>query len=111
MAETFDNASVRLTTANETDVYQAPTGSGDVAIVLSCMVANVDGTNACKADIRITDSSNTLQSFLCKDLSVPAGASVEVIVNKVVLTQSQKIRAEAETANDLDVTVSALEIT
>tara|TARA_B100000925_G_scaffold165655_1_gene124666 strand:+ start:1932 stop:2267 length:336 start_codon:yes stop_codon:yes gene_type:complete len=111
MAETFDNASVRLTTANETDIYQAPTGSGDVAIVLSCMVANVDGTDACKVDVRLTNSSNTLQSFLCKELSVPAGASVEVIVNKVVLTQSQKIRAEAETANDLDVTISALEIT
>jgi|TARA_R100000482_G_scaffold108963_2_gene51192 hypothetical protein len=111
MAETFDNASVRLSTTNETDIYQAPTASGNVAIALSCMVANVDGTDACTIDIRITDSSNTLQSFLCKALDVPAGASVEVIVNKVVLTQSQKIRAQAETANDLDVTVSVLEIT
>ena len=111
MAETFNNQSTQLSSTNETTVYSAPTGSGNVAILLSIMVSNIDGTNDCKADVRITDASNTLQSRLVKDLTVPAGASVEVIVNKVVLKASQLIRATAQNANDLDVTVSALEIT
>jgi hypothetical protein len=75
------------------------------------MVANIDGTNTCKADVRITDSSNSLQSRLCKDLGVPPGATIELIVNKVILEASQLIRVTAENADDLDITVSALEIT
>jgi hypothetical protein len=47
MAETFNNASVKLTTTSATDIYQAPTGNAaDRAIVLSCLVANVDGSAA-----------------------------------------------------------------
>lgn len=111
MAETFKNQSTQLSATTETTVYSAPTATDNVAILLSCMVSNVDGTNSCKVDVRITDASNTLQSHLCKELVVPAGASVEIIVNKVVLEQSQLLRATAENANDLDITVSALEIT
>lgn len=112
MAETFNNASVKLTTTSATDLYQAPTAaSSDRTIVLSCMVANVDGTNNTKVTVTLTNSSDAVQSHLCKDLLVPAGATVEVISNKVVLTQSQKLRATAEVASDLEVTVSSLDIT
>lgn len=111
MAETFKNQSTQLSSTNETTIYSAPTAADDVAILLSCLVSNVDGIAACKVDVRITDASNALQSRLCKDLSVPAGASVEIIINKVILEQSQLLRATAENANDLDITVSSLEIT
>lgn len=112
MAETFNNASVKLTTTSATDVYQAPTGdSADRAIVLSCLVANVDGTNSATITITLTDGSNTVQSTLASTISVPADASIELIPNKLVLTQSQKVRATASAANDLEVTLSALEIT
>lgn len=111
MAETFKNQSTQLSSTSETTIYSAPTSTDDVAIVLSCLVSNVDGTDDCKVDVRITNASNVLQSRLCKDLTVPPGASVEIIVNKVVLTQSQLLRATAQTADDLDITVSALEIT
>ena len=111
MAETFTNSSTKLTSTSATDLYQAPTSSGDVAVVLSCMVANVEGTNNTKVTETLTNSSKTVQSHLCKDLLVPAGATVEVVSNKVILTQSQKLRGTAEVANDLEVTVSSLEIT
>lgn len=112
MAETFNNASVKLTTTSATDVYQAPTANAaDRAIVLSCMVANVDGTNPADITITVTDSSNTVLSTLASTITVPADASLEVIANKLVLKQSQKIRATAATAGDLEVTLSALEIT
>lgn len=112
MAETFNNASVKLTTTSATDVYQAPTANAaDRAIVLSCLVANVDGTNAADVTITLTDSSNNVLSTLASTITVPADASLEVISNKLVLKQSQKIRATASAANDLEVTLSALEIT
>ena len=112
MAETFNNASVKLTTTSATDIYQAPTGNaGDRAIVLSCLVANVDGTNSATITITITDGSNAVLSTLVSTVEVPADASLEVIPNKLILKQSQKIRATASAASDLEVTLSALEIT
>jgi hypothetical protein len=112
MAETFNNASVKLTTTSATDIYQAPTGNAaDRAIVLSCLVANVDGTSSANVTITITDGSNAVLSTLASTITVPADASLEVIANKLILKQSQKIRATASAADDLEVTVSALEIT
>jgi hypothetical protein len=112
MAETFNNASVKLTTTNATDLYQAPTGAAtDRAIVLSCIVANVDGTNAAGITITLTDGSDAVLSTLASTVSVPADASLEIVANKVVMKQSQKLRATATAADDLEITVSALEIT
>jgi hypothetical protein len=112
MAETFNNASVKLTSTSATDIYQAPTGNaGDRAIVLSCLVANVDGTNNADITITVTDGSNSVLSTLASTVLVPADATLEVVANKVILKQSQKIRATASAASDLEVTLSALEIT
>ena len=112
MAETFNNASVKLTTTSATDIYQAPTGNAaDRAIVLSCLVPNVAGTNNAEITITVTDGSDTVLSTLASTITVPADASLEVIANKLILKQSQKIRATASGANDLEVTLSALEIT
>jgi hypothetical protein len=112
MAETFNNASVKLTTTNATDLYQAPTGAAtDRAIVLSCLVANVDGINAAEITIALTDGSDAVLSTLASTIAVPSDASIEIIANKVIMKQSQKLRATAGTANDIEITVSALEIT
>jgi len=112
MAETFNNASVKLTSTNATDLYQAPTSAAtDRAIVLSCLVANVDGSSPVEITIALTDGSNTVLSTLASTIIVPADASIEIIPNKVVMKQSQKLRATANVANDVEITVSALEIT
>ena len=112
MAETFNNASVKLTTTNATDLYQAPTSAAtDRAIVLSCLVANVDGSNSAEVTIALTDNSDVVLSTLASTIAVPPDASIEIIANKVVMKQSQKLRATAGAANDLEVTVSSLEIT
>jgi hypothetical protein len=112
MAESFNNASFKLTTSGATDVYQAPTGdAADRAIVLSCLVANVDGSDSADITITVTDGSDAVLSTLASTITVPADASLEVIANKLILKQSQKIRATASVASDLEVTLSALEIT
>jgi hypothetical protein len=111
MAETFNRASVALTTTSITDVYQAPNvADTDRAIVLSCLVANVDGTNAADITITITNSANTVVSRIANTIGVPADASLEVIPNKLVLKRGEKLRATASVASRLEVTISALEI-
>jgi hypothetical protein len=112
MAETFNRASVALSSTSITDVYQAPNAaSTDRAIVMSCLVANVDGTAPCNITLDITNSSNTAIAKIASTIAVPPDASLEVIPNKLVLKQGEKIRATASAGGDLEVTVSALEIT
>ena len=79
--------------------------------MLSCLVANVDGSSGAEITIALTDGSNNVLSTLASTIAVPADASIEIIPNKVVMKQSQKLRATASAANDLELTVSALEIT
>lgn len=112
MAEAFNRASVALSTTSITDVYQAPnTAAGNRAIVLSCLVANVDGTAAADITVTITDSSDNAIAKLANTIPVPADSSLELIANKLVLKQGEKLRATASAGGDLEVTVSSLEIT
>lgn len=111
MAETFNRNSVKLTTTTITDAYQAPNvASTDRAIVLSCMVANVDPSVACDITVAITDASNVEVAKIANTITVPAKATLEIVANKLVLKRGEKLRATASIANDLEVTVSALEI-
>ena len=112
MAETFNRASAALTTTSITDVYQAPNvANSDRAVVLSCLVANVDGTNAADITLTITDSTDTAIAKIANTIQVPADSTLEAIPNKLILKRGEKIRATASAASDLEVTVSALEIT
>jgi hypothetical protein len=112
MAETFNRASVALTTTSITNVYQAPNiADADRAVVLSCLVANVDGTNAADITLTITDSADAAIAKIANTIQVPADSTLEAIPNKLILKRGEKIRATASAASDLEVTVSALEIT
>lgn len=112
MPEAFTRASASLSTVDITDVYQAPNAaSGNRAVVISCLVANVDGTNSADITMTIANSSNTAISRIANTINVPADASIELIPNKLVLMQGEKLRATASAASRLEVTVSALEIT
>jgi len=112
MAETFNNALVDLSTTSITDIYQAPTGNAaDITVTLSCLVANVHATDNCDVTVTITDGSNTALGTIANAVEVPINSSLEIVTNKLVLKQSQKIRATASVASALNITVSALEIT
>ena len=111
MANTFNNASVKLTSTSITDIYQAPTAAGSISVVLSCLVANVDGVASADITVIKTNSSDTEQTRLAHTIPVPSDTSLELIPNKVVLKAGEKLRAQASAGNDLDVTVSVLEIT
>jgi hypothetical protein len=111
MANTFNNAQAVLSSTSVTDVYQAPATAGNVAIVLSVLCANVNGTASADVSIIKTNSSNTEQSRLAHTIPVPNDTSLEVVANKIVLKAGEKLRAQASVANYINVTISALEIT
>lgn len=112
MAETFNRESAVLATTSTTDVYQAPnTNDADRAVVLSCLVANVDGVNAADITLLISSASNVDISRIAHAVEVPAGSTLETIPNKLILKRGEKIRAIASAGNDLHVTVSVLETT
>lgn len=109
MAETFQRTSLAVT-STETDAYQCP--SATTAVVLSCLVANVDGTNSDDITAKITNSSNTEQSRIASTITVPADASLELIPNKLVLEANEKLRLTGAAASGrLSATISILEIT
>ena len=111
MAESFQNTSVKLSSTSATDLYVAPNNaSTDRAIVLSALGANVDGLALCEVSLFVTNGSNTVLSTLASTIAIPADASVEFIPNKLVLENGQKLRAQASAANDVEFTVSVLEI-
>ena len=111
MPNTFNNAQAQLSSTSVTDVYQAPTTTGNTAIVLSVMCANVNGTASADISIIKTNSSNTIQSYICFTTPVPADTTLEVVANKIVLKAGEKLRAQASASNYIHVTISSLEIT
>jgi hypothetical protein len=112
MAEVFNRASTALTTTGITDVYTAPSGdAADRAVVLGCVAANIDGTNPVDVSLQVTTSGDTKLSSIAHTIPVPANSSLELIANKLILKQGEKLRAIASVASGIDFTVSALEIT
>ncbi len=111
MANTFNNAKVNLSTTSITDVYQAPVAAGSVSIVLSVLIANLNGTSSSNINLVISDSSNNTLSTVLFLVPVPGGTTLEAVTNKIVLKAGEKIRATASVANILSITASALEIT
>jgi hypothetical protein len=112
MAETFNRASNAITTAG-VDVYSAPNNAAtDRAVVLSIMVANVDGANAADVTCRLkTSAGNDIAGgLIAKTISVPADSTLELVANKLILKNGEKIHLVASADGDLEATVSVLEI-
>jgi hypothetical protein len=107
MAETFKN--VRAVLADTaTDVYTVP--SATTAIVIGCQVANV-GSTSNELDFWWTDSSAADAVTMLGDaIVVPSAAAYEPIGGKLVLEAGDKLRGLSETDDELEATVSVLEI-
>ena len=112
MAETFNRAQAALVTTG-TDVFTAPSASGNRVVVLSVLVANVDGTNAATVSARLKNSANNdiPGAQFANTISIPADASLELIANKLVMKEGEKLHLVASADGDLEATVSVLEIT
>ena len=93
---------VDLTSTSETDIFVLSAA----AVVESILLCNDDGTNDVKIQVKWTNGSNNGQSLLCKDLVVPAGATVELLEKPLAMPSGHKIRATANIANRCEVIAS-----
>jgi hypothetical protein len=113
MAETFNRAS-QAVTSSETLIYTAPSSSGDIAIVLSLRITNIDGSASDKITANIYESDGTTKrAAIASTLAVAAETSVELAgSSKIVLGQGEQIKLQGVAASgDLEAYLSALEIT
>lgn len=109
--ETFKN--VVLTAANSlTTAYTAPGASGGTqrSILLGVQVTNIT-VAAVTVDCQIYDTSGAAGAYLCKDLSVPVAATINLLAGKTVLEAADLLKIKAGSASAIDVVVSTLEIT
>jgi hypothetical protein len=108
MAQTFKNVRAVLNDT-ATDVYTVP--SATTAIVIGCQVANVGAANN-ELDFWWTDSSAAdAATYLADAVDIPVAAAYEPIGGKLVLEAGDKLRGLSETDDELEATVSVLELT
>lgn len=113
MAETFNTADIDVTNSEQT-LYTAPSSSGDVSIMLSLRVTNIDGTNDDTVTVKIYESGgSTLKAAIASTMTVPADSSLELAGNsKIVLKQSEVVKITGgASSGDLQAYLSVLEIT
>ena len=102
----YKNAKVDLTTTNATDILTIPNAT--TAVIKSILVSE-DSGNADTITLTLTDSASAIFS-LFKVKAVSANTTVELLTAPLVLAESEKITAQAATANRLHIVVSYMEI-
>jgi len=113
MANTFKQATksslvTDAVSSSNTNVLTA--GNSSTVIILNSLVANKTSTNA-NVDVYLVPSSGD-DVYLLKSVPVPAGSSLELITgSKIILESSDVLRARADTASALDLTLSYLDQT
>jgi len=107
MAENFVNASAVIADT-ATTIYTCPAGTK--AIVIGCQVANVSASSK-NLSIWWTDSSNTnAVTRLGELIAIPTQSVYEPISGKLVLEAGDTIVGTSSINNDLEATLSVLEL-
>lgn len=113
MANTFkiDTKSSLVTDAvSNTTTNVLTAGASATVILLSVLVSNKTGSSA-NVDIYLVTSTGD-DVYLIRNAPVPAGSSLEIISgSKIIMESSDVLRARADTATALDISVSYLEQT
>jgi hypothetical protein len=91
-----------------TDVYEVPAAT--TAIVIGCQVANV-GAAPNELEFWWTDASAAdAVTYLGDKVVVPSAAAYEPIGGKLVLEAGDKLRGISENDDELEISVSVLEL-
>ena len=112
MANTFKNAYKDVTSSAQT-VYTAPTSSGNVGIVLTIRITNVDGATDDTISAEVLDQGGSSRSYIAYTMTVPADSSIELAgTSKIVLEAGDYIQLTGgNSSGDLEAFLSILEIT
>jgi len=113
MANTFkiDTKSSLVTDAiSNTTCNVMSAGASATIILLSVLVSNKSGTSVNVDVYLVTNTGDDV--YLIRNAPVPAGSSLELISgSKVIMESSDVLRARADVATSLDISVSYLEQT
>jgi hypothetical protein len=109
MAVAYKNAGAALTTSAAT-VYTCPASTE--AVVLLIQVSNIDGSSPADATVRWGDSSDSNTEYhLASAVEVASNDSISILSGPLHLEAGDYIEALASANNDLEITVSVMEIT
>ena len=116
MANTFkvkSNAAMPASTGTPLTIYTVPSSTTTVVIGLTlCNVHSTSVTASVKLDSNTSDTETNEETFVVKDVSIPAGSSLEVLSGgKYVLQATDILKIDCSVAAKLDSTLSILEIT
>ena len=85
-------------------------GASATHVLLSILVSNKTGTSADVDIYLVTDTGDDI--YIIRNAPVPGGGSLEIISgSKIIMESSDVLRARADTATALDLSVSYLEQT
>jgi hypothetical protein len=110
--EVFNSAS-QAVTSSETTIFTAPSDAGDIAIILSLRITNIDGTNDDTITANIYQSDGTTKkAAIASTINVPANSSIELAgTSKIVLEAGEIVKLQgAATSGDLEAYCSVLEL-
>lgn len=109
--EVFKNSYLDVTNSAQT-IYTAPTDAGDVAIVLSLRVTNVDGSTDDTVTAEVKDQGGSVDAKIAHTITVPQDSSIELAgTSKLVLEAGDYIELTGGAASgDLEAFISVLQI-
>ena len=113
MANTFKIAtksSLVTTAITDTATNILTAGASATHVLLSILVSNKTGTSADVDIYLVTDTGDDI--YIIRNAPVPGGGSLEIISgSKIIMESSDVLRARADTATALDLSISYLEQT
>lgn len=101
------------TTTSEVSIVTNSAGSSACLRVTSLTLANVDGSSAVDATVRLYNAASGGTAFaLASTISVPADSTIVAIgrENPVYVEEDRRITIQASAANDLEVVCSYEEV-
>ena len=109
-----------MTTTGPTTIYTVPTAAPGITgtppifpttgVVKSIIVCN-DSANTTEYTIEWTDSSASATYKITNDKTIATDTTYEVLLQPLVLEESDLIKITANAANQIHITLSVLEIT
>ena len=116
MANTFKvktNAAMPASAGTPLTLYTGK--SATTTVVIGLVLCNVHSTSVTASVKLVSNTSDTETNedvLLVKDVSIPAGSSLELLSGgKVVMQATDVIQIDCSVANKIDATLSILEIT
>ena len=116
MANTFKvktNAAMPSSSGTPLTLYTVPSSTTTVVIGLTlCNIHTTSVTASVKIESDTSDTETNETVFVAKDVSIPAGSSIEILTGgKYVMQTTDVMKVDCSVSAKIDATLSILEIT